>query len=309
MTFRIAVIIATYNRLDLLLNQLAALSKQTIDSKEYEVIVVDDGTENFDREAILHCQEIPQNFRLFQQHHNGPAAARNLGASKTEAPILAFTDDDCMAESTWLENILDAFKNGSDTMVGVQGLTYTNREKMTPLTHQIENLEAHPTVPTCNAAYKRNVFEKIGGFDEHFPHPHNEDADLAWRAKEYGIIPFTKEIRMYHPPREDSLSKNIRQIQKLESEFRLWWKAKDRYKKYRNNSPWTTIYGEVFFIHQLYTLKHYFSYWKNPKHVLTGITISLCKWIYLIILLPDFFKENKKQKLIAEKGVAMPLGN
>ena len=306
MSFKIAVIIATYNRIHLLKKQLAALANQSLESSDYEVIIVDDGTKNFDKDSIQQFDVIPEHLTVLQQDHNGPAAARNLGVSKTEAPILAFTDDDCIADYNWLENILKAFKNATtpDDMVGVQGLTYTNREEMTPLTHQIENLEGHPTVPTCNAAYKRVIFKKIGGFDEHFPHPHNEDADLAWRAKEHGTIPFDKHIKMYHPPRKDSLLKNIKQKRKLESEFRLWWKAKERYKQYRNNSPWYTIYVEVFIIHQLYTLKHYFSYWRNPIHVSTGILITFCGWIYLLMLLPDFVKENKKQKQIID-NIAM----
>lgn len=39
---------------------------------------------------------------------------------------------------------------------------------------------------TCNIAYRRDVIERAGGFDEAFRFPYGEDTDLAWRAKEDG---------------------------------------------------------------------------------------------------------------------------
>ena len=39
---------------------------------------------------------------------------------------------------------------------------------------------------TCNIAYPRALLERLGGFDESFPHPAAEDTELAWRALESG---------------------------------------------------------------------------------------------------------------------------
>jgi len=45
------------------------------------------------------------------------------------------------------------------------------------------------------------IFITINGFDERFDNPHyREDTDLAWRALEYGQIPFGFDVQVFHPP-------------------------------------------------------------------------------------------------------------
>ena len=48
---------------------------------------------------------------------------------------------------------------------------------------------------------KDEIIEKIGEFDERFDKPHfREDTDFAWRVQKYGLIPFAKDVPVYHPP-------------------------------------------------------------------------------------------------------------
>ena len=111
----------------------------------------------------------------------GPTPKRNLGWRSTEAPLVAFTDDDCRAAPGWLASLL-ASAVGPD--VFLQGRTAPDPDER----HLLHGLARTVDVPgpggwfeTCNMAYPRRLLESLGGFDEAFGFG-GEDTDLAWRA-------------------------------------------------------------------------------------------------------------------------------
>ena len=291
----ISVVMATYNRSALLELQLQAFKNQTLPKDRFEIIIVNDGSEDETELVLINWTFLLPNLRFYTQPNSGPAVARNQGVEIARGEVIAFTDDDCIVDPNWLENIQSAFEN-EDVQV-LEGLTYTNRKLRTPLTHQIENLSWNPVIPTCNAAYRKVFFKEIGGFDEHFPFPHNEDTELAWRVLEQTEVIFDKKVRVYHPPIKVSFSSQLRRMKMLSSEFILYKKNKEGYKKWRTAHPWITIYKEVFFKHQLLNLKFHLGFFRYPKLMFQGMFLSLGWWFYLVALFPDFFIESKKYKV------------
>ena len=186
----ISVIIPTYNRKHSLKEALVAVLEQW--TKNYEVIVIDDGSTDGTVQLLQEMKKAYKNLRFFTQPNQGPAAARNLGISHAKGQIIAFTDDDCEVSKTWVLMIRKSFELNPE-VVALQGRTTTDREKITPFTHQIDNEHGFNTIPTCNAAYRMETLNKLGGFDTSFPFPHNEDADLAWRAAEIGKVTETAD--------------------------------------------------------------------------------------------------------------------
>ncbi|MDW7690500.1 glycosyltransferase [Flammeovirgaceae bacterium SG7u.111] len=288
---KISVIIPTYNRSQLLEQCLKALAGQTLDPLFFEVIVVNDGSTDNTKEIIdLFCYSLP-NLIYLEQQNQGPAVARNLGASIAKSNYLAFTDDDCQADSDWLEKSLLLFTN---ELVGIQGKTYTNRVETSPLTHQIDNEKGSYAVPTCNAIYYKPAFWEVGGFDESFPFPHNEDADLAWRISQLGTIRFCPEVCVYHPPRLEHFSKLKKRMKIMESEFLLFYKNPVLYKKYRNASPWHTIYREVFFKHLPIKFLSSLKKISTPVFMFQNFGLILYWWYDLVRLFPRFWSLRSK---------------
>lgn len=79
--FRLSVVIPTCDRCDILARCLAALETQTLASGLFEVLVIDDGSED-GTSAFLQTYALAFAFRHFrQQERGGPARARNRGAS------------------------------------------------------------------------------------------------------------------------------------------------------------------------------------------------------------------------------------
>jgi GT2 family glycosyltransferase len=183
------VVIPTYNRAAVLQRLLEALGRCTVPSGGAEFIVVDDGSPDRTRE-VLGRSSLPGLVALHQEN-GGAASARNRGWRHAQAPIVAFTDDDCVPEPEWLVEVVDAFHEESVAALGarIQPLVPGVLAEFV----QAERLVGHGGTPddvkylvTANAAYRRSVLEALDGFDDAFPGAAGEDTDLTMRAREQG---------------------------------------------------------------------------------------------------------------------------
>jgi len=200
---RIAAVFATHNRAPRLRELLASLRAQTIPVDEFEVIVVDDASGD-ETQQILEEAAGADGLRvrsLRLDPGRGPAAARNAGWRAARAPIVAFTDDDCIASPGWLAGVLDAASAAPDSVL--QGRTDPRPDELHehgPFSRTLRVHELGPYYQTCNVAYPRELLERVGGFDEDtFTVPGGEDADLAWRAQAAGAgTAFVPDAQVYH---------------------------------------------------------------------------------------------------------------
>ena len=165
--------------------------------RDFEVIVVDSGEEQSD-----HLYKI-SNFKLKYIYNKnvGAAKARNIGIKHARGEIIAFTDDDCQPDADWLENAKKHFDKYKSA--GLEGLIYTDESKLDDNRYRIVTNKGFNGIGfmTANLFIRHDITTKIGGFDERFDKPHfREDTDLAWRAQDYGQIPFADDVRVYHPP-------------------------------------------------------------------------------------------------------------
>src|SRR5690625_514486 len=96
----ISVIIPVLDNEDGLRACVHALQQQSLPSERFEIIVVDNGSEDGTLEA---AGELP--VRLFSQvEPKTPYAARNRGLKEARGRIIAFTDSLCIPDRQWLEN-------------------------------------------------------------------------------------------------------------------------------------------------------------------------------------------------------------
>src|SRR3954449_7041666 len=109
----VSVVVATRNRAVMLEGLLHSLDRQSLDSSRFEVIVIDDGSTDRTPE-LLHAmtKRAGYSLRVLQGTGNGPAAARNRGWPEASAPLVAFTDDDCVATPDWLTELVEAARDG-----------------------------------------------------------------------------------------------------------------------------------------------------------------------------------------------------
>ena len=119
---RISAIICTHNRSLLLRKALISLIEQTMAAKDYEIIVVDNASEDeTTKEVTCSLMETASNLRYVYEPRLGLSHARNRGISEADGAVIAFIDDDAIADSKWLETIARAFVNVVPTPVCVGG--------------------------------------------------------------------------------------------------------------------------------------------------------------------------------------------
>jgi GT2 family glycosyltransferase len=128
--------------------------------------------------------------------------------------LIAFTDDDCLPPPDWLARLADGLRRYPQAS-GVGGALLAAPEvRAANLLARYEEYTVRvlagagnveiiggfncPAGGTNNMAYRRDVLEKIGGFDPTFPYPAAEDADLKWRLAQNGARFLYLPVMMTH---------------------------------------------------------------------------------------------------------------
>ena len=209
----VSVIIPTYNSASKIKKCLKALEEQRFPRERYEVIVIDDGST--DETGLIAARF---DIHYYYQENKGPAVARNCGAEIAKGDIILFTDADCIPDRNWIKEMVSPFKNRE--IVGVKGAYRNNQKTLWARFAQIEFCERYDLlltkdyidmIDTYSAGYRKDVFDLMGGFDESFPVPNNEDTDLSYRMSLNGYkMVFNPNAVVWHLGHPDSLIKYMR---------------------------------------------------------------------------------------------------
>lgn len=194
-----SVIVPVFNGAQTLGACLDALLAQTIDTENYEVIVVDDGST--DGSAEIAGQ---YGVTLIRQERAGPGAARNRGAQEARGRLFLFTDADCAPTPDWVEQMLVPFADPD--VGGVKGIYRTRQRSLVARFAQAEyeekydrmrRMEQIDFVDTYAAAYRREVFASQGGFNPEFLR--NQDQEFSFRLARAGYkLVFAPNAVVYH---------------------------------------------------------------------------------------------------------------
>jgi GT2 family glycosyltransferase len=217
-----SVVIPTKDRPLDLIRCLRALSEQQT-SRQFEVIVVDDGSAPTVRRADL---ELPPRARVISSGGVGPARARNRGIDAARAPYILFTDDDTAPSPRWVESAC-AFLEAHPDHVGVEGSTVS--PPFDPLYERSLSNHRPGAYWTCNIAYRRDTLDQLKGFAPVFPAPHAEDLDLAFRALRIGPIGFISDMEVTHYPASVTVRDIIRRTHYVSSDLILYRRHPERF--------------------------------------------------------------------------------
>lgn len=235
-----SIIIPTYNRFSILKKCLTALNHQKqISPREYEVIIIDDGSTDL---TATNLKKISQTYKfpleILSQSNLGQAAARNRGIKIAKAPITIFIGDDIIVDSSFVIEHLRLHNQFPELNQAVLGrIQWSPEIFVTPfmkwLTHgsnilgkfgghqfAYEKLQ-NRTLADYNFFYTSNISLKTAllkkdPFDEDFGHYGWEDIELGYRlTKKYHLMLHYNRRALayhYHPLDIDSLAPRMRSI-------------------------------------------------------------------------------------------------
>ena len=197
----VSIVIPTFNGANRIGNCLDALRDQAT-RWNAEILVIDDGSTDNTGEVVRHYSDV----RLITQTNAGPAAARNRGASEARGAILLFTDDDCVPTPNWLHAMLEPFQDPE--VVGAKGVYRSRQKSIAARFVQIEYEDRYRLmagfpyidfVDTYSAAFRRERFLEMGGYDTSFPVACAEDIELSYRMSARGWkMKFVPDAIVYH---------------------------------------------------------------------------------------------------------------
>lgn len=199
---KVSIVIPTFNRKELLKENLKSLFNQTYPKDKYEIIVCDDGSTDGTEEVVKELiKKSPGVLRYYKQKNKGPASVRNLGIYNAKGEIIGFIDDDCIASPTWIEQAIHYFENqkigGIQGCVAAQAYKENKSEKIFKIAYAVTHTEDTGLYVVGNMFYRKKVIVEAGCFDPEVVW--GEDTDLAYRVKrwEYEIL-FCENVIVYH---------------------------------------------------------------------------------------------------------------
>lgn len=239
-SIRVSVVVPTYRRPALLRRCMTALHAQSLDPARYEILVVDDGHDQDGTKAAVQEADLLPVVRCLRtpRPRSGPALARNIGWRAATGAVIAFTDDDCVPASQWLEKGLMAFHD--PRVAGASGrIVVPLTADPTDYERTTAGLERAPFA-TANCFYRAQALELVGGFDERFTAAWREDSDVQFALMERGaLLVVVPEAVVVHPVRPASWGISVRQQRNNMFNALLFKKHRDLYRRcIQPSAPW-----------------------------------------------------------------------
>lgn len=245
-TPKVSVVVCSYNGARTLEECLNSLMR--LNYPEYEVILVNDGSTD-DTHKI--AQQFPQ-VRYIQQENRGLSYARNVGARAATGEIVAYTDDDCVADPDWLTYLTRAMIDQKVDAIGGPNITPPSDGWISRCVASSPGNPSHVMlddrhaehVPGCNMAYRRDVLLGIGGFDTQYRQA-GDDVDLCWRLLDEGReIGYAPSALVWHHRRCTVKAYLKQQKGYGRAEAMLQFKHPQRFSEYGQPIFHGVIYGD-----------------------------------------------------------------
>jgi GT2 family glycosyltransferase len=214
---RISVVVCSCNGARTLHDCFEGLLR--LEYPNFEVIVIDDGSS--DGTAAIGRD---YGFRVISTDRRGLGSARNTGLEAATGEIVAYLDDDAYPDPHWLTYLAAAFLRTPHGGVGGPNIAPNCDGSVAacvanapggPVHVLLSDAEAEH-IPGCNAAFRKDCLEAIGGFDPRF-RVAGDDVDVCWRLQEQGsTLGFSPSAVVWHHRRNS---------------VRAYWKQQDGYGK------------------------------------------------------------------------------
>jgi glycosyltransferase involved in cell wall biosynthesis len=207
----VSVIIPTYNRGWIIQEAIDSVLDQ--DFNDYELIVVDDGSEDNTLEIL---EAYGKAIEVLQQGNRGVSAARNRGIEEATGRLLAFLDSDDLWLPKKLSTQVKFFENNADALINqTQEIWNRNGLRVNPKKrhHKFSGMIFERSLELCLVSpsavmIAKDLFDTVGVFDENLPAC--EDYDLWLRIScRYPVHLTDLPLVIKRGGHDDQLSKGV----------------------------------------------------------------------------------------------------
>ena len=211
----ISIIILNYNNKNVIENCLDSILKFN-DRYNVEIIVVDNQSTDGSYELLQ--EKYKEKIKLYRNSKNGCSSGRNLGVKNATKEYIMFLDSDqWILHKYWLEPYIEILNK--DKKVGALGWAAGWFNKDGYSYHVVDSFPYKYMPPIglyrCDIGYlgtggmilKKELFDKIEGFDLHYDPKCYEDTDLSLKVRNEGLeIAYTTYLGVGHLPHQTTKS-------------------------------------------------------------------------------------------------------
>lgn len=179
---QLSIVIATYNRAVFLERTLRSLDGQTAPARTWECVVVDNNSQDDTsaRFSAFAADHPELQLRMVRETRQGLSPARNRGIAESRGVCVAIVDDDELLNAEFVASYLDFFDTRPDALVAggrvipeymegrprwMSGFTEQPIANPTDWGDSVREFPAGHIPAGGNMAFRRDVFERVGGFD------------------------------------------------------------------------------------------------------------------------------------------------
>ena len=194
---QISVVIPTRNRKKILKKCLKALNKQNYNFNKFEIVIIDDGSNQNNKEMIENLDLKPK-INYTYQKQTGPAKARNNGIKKAQGEYIIFIDDDIIVNKKFINSHMKQHKENNKVIVHGPVIYTNDLENPTSAEKKIRDF-SNAFFATGNASIKKEYLIKAGLFNERFDEYGWEDLEFGKRLKKLDLTAVQAEDAVgYH---------------------------------------------------------------------------------------------------------------
>jgi glycosyltransferase involved in cell wall biosynthesis len=291
---KVSVVIPTRNRERIIYKCVKHIMEQ--DYSPYEVIVVDDGSEDNTEEALKDFSKY-RNFRYIPlSERKGPAFCRNLGVRESEGDLIIFIDSDIFVLPDFISSHVKIHRNYPDGVVAV-GPVIAISQMDSEVSKKGSILDfSNAYFASGNASIPKDIFMRVNGFDEVFNVYGWEDIDFGLKLKSSGIksVKVPDAIGYHYQPLPDE--SGLRAL--IEKERERARSALYLLKKYPTFEVRLMIQDTLFHrvLNQILTGFGYINE-ERIKHILKSNKSFDYKRFYLTVFLTRIYLEALKEEM------------
>ncbi len=198
----VSVIVPVYNAENYIRNCVDSLIEQTYPDDRYEIIFADNGSSD---STVTILNNYPVKV-VVESDIQGAAAARNKGIKESKGEVLAFTDDDVVADRKWLSNgikhLLEENKKGSKSVILGRAIPLKKGNLNVFAKYDIiTSFDYRNNFKSWNFFLTKEAMEDIGYFNSELIAA--EDTEWGERAKASDYrIEYYEDVIIFHPVRD-----------------------------------------------------------------------------------------------------------
>ncbi len=208
---QISVILTCYNRKKLIMRAAESVLNQSYD--DFELIVVDDGSDDGSYRPVFRLIELDHRIKYVRHSNRGTQLSLNTGISTASGKYITFLDSDDEYSANHLSERISYYKKDKKTELIYSDAIITGKEEdmwVPDARNPKKKIHLNDCIIGATLFGKDYVFRELGGFRNIYSH----DSDFVRRAgRKYNVHKFDSRTYIYHRESHDSiLSKLNRRI-------------------------------------------------------------------------------------------------